>query len=140
MASNFKIEDKEIVFFDGLCNLCSSSVNFILENEMCSKFYFSSLQSEFARKLLASHGIDSKVQNSIIFYSKSSLFYKSDAIIKISKNLKGFWKIFGVLIILPKFLRNFFYNIISKNRYKWFGKKEVCYIPKKDFSNRFIDA
>ena len=140
MVANSKVDNRNIVFFDGLCTLCSSSVNFILNNERNSKLYFSSLQSAFAKKFLKSYGIVSSQQDSIIYFEKNRLFFKSDAVFKISINLKFHLRCIIFLKIFPKIFRDYFYNIISKNRYKWFGKKTVCYIPKKDFSNRFLDA
>lgn len=140
MVTNSKVDKREIVFFDGVCNLCSSTVNIILKHENNSHLYFSSLQSKFAKKFLNSYGINSNQHDSIIYYSKNNLYYKSDAIFKILMHSKFYFKLMLILKIFPKVFLDYCYDLISRNRYKWFGKKTVCYIPEKDFYYRFLDA
>ncbi len=139
MVTDFKINNRNIVFFDGKCNLCSNSINFILNNEINSNLLFSSLQSKFAKRFLRQYSIKSKNHNSIIFFTKNKIYTKSNAIFKILIFLRFYFRGLLIFKILPTFLTNFFYDIISNNRYKWFGKKTICYVPIKDISSRFLE-
>lgn len=139
MATDFKINNTDIVFFDGKCNLCSNSINFILSNEIDSSLFFSSLQSKFANRFLKSYGIKNKNHSSIIFFTKNKLYTKSNAVFKILTFLKFYFRSLLIFKIFPRFLTNYFYDLISKNRYKWFGKKTICYMPRKDISSRFLE-
>tara|TARA_B100001996_G_scaffold144692_1_gene110098 strand:- start:592 stop:1014 length:423 start_codon:yes stop_codon:yes gene_type:complete len=139
MVTDFKINNRNIVFFDGKCNLCSNSINFILNNEINSNLLFSSLQSKFAKRFLKQYSINSKNHNSIIFFTKNKIYTKSNAIFKILIFLRFYFRGLLIFKILPTFLTNFFYDIISNNRYKWFGKKTICYVPIKDISSRFLE-
>ena len=139
MVTDFKIKNTDIVFFDGKCNLCSNSINFILNNEIDSSLFFSSLQSKFAKRFLKSYGIKNKNHSSIIFFTKKKIYTKSNAIFKILKFLKFYLRILLIFKIFPRFLTNYFYDLISKNRYNWFGKKSICYVPRKDISSRFLE-
>lgn len=139
MATDFKINNSDIVFFDGKCNLCSNSINFILKNEINSNLFFSSLQSKFAKRFLKPYGIKNKNHSSIIFFTKNKLYTKSNAVFKILIFLKFYLRILLIFKIFPTFLTNYFYDMISKNRYKWFGKKTICYVPRKDIFSRFLE-
>ena len=139
MATDFKIKNKNIVFFDGKCNLYNNSINFILKNEINSNLLFSSLQSKFAKSFLKQYSIKSKNHSSIIFFTKNKLYTKSNAVFKILIFLKFYLRILLIFKLLPTFLTNFFYDIISNNRYKWFGKKTICYVLRKDISSRFLE-
>jgi len=139
MVTDFKIKNKNIIFFDGKCNLCSNSINFILNNEINSNLFFSSLQSKFAKRFLNKHSIHNKNHSSIIFFTKNKLYTKSNAVFKILMFLKFYLRFLLIFKVLPTFLNNFFYDIISNNRYKWFGKKTICYVPRKDISRRFLE-
>ena len=138
MVTNSKVDKREIVFFDGVCNLCSSTVNIILKHENNSHLYFSSLQSKFAKKFLNSYGINSNQHDSIIYYSKNNLYYKSDAIFKILMHSKFYFKLMLILKIFPKVFLDYCYDLISRNRYKWFGKYESCLIPDDEIKSKFI--
>lgn len=143
------MEYKAIIFFDGICNFCNSSVNFIIKRDRKNYFKFASLQSEFAGKFLEScnlvpkfhlgNGIKEKKFDSIILLENNKLYIKSSAALHIAKHLNGSWKIFFIFIIVPPLIRNFFYDIIAKNRYKWFGKKDVCMIPDENVKEKFLD-
>ncbi len=143
--------NEEIIFFDGICNFCNSSVNFIIKRDKKNYFKFASLQSEFAKnffdeyrrvhlvpKAHLGNGIKEKKLDSIILFENNKLYIKSSAALHIAKHLKGLWKIFFIFIIIPPFIRNFLYDIIAKNRYKWFGKRESCMIPDDKMKNRFL--
>jgi predicted DCC family thiol-disulfide oxidoreductase YuxK len=102
------------------------------------KFSFASLQSEVGRKLIAEFSIPVEI-DSVILIQNQRAYYKSTAAIYIAQQCSGFWKILGICIVVPKFIRDFIYNIVAKNRYKWFGKKEVCWIPEPNLTRRFME-
>ena len=135
--NNQTTDKNPIILFDGICNFCNSSVNFIIENDKNDVFRFASLQSDFTKELRNTINIPDEI-DSIILILNGKCFTKSDAVLEISRNLNGFWKLFYAFIVIPKFIRNFFYDIIAKNRYKWFGKKEVCMIPSEEIKSKFL--
>ncbi len=128
---------ESIVLYDGYCNLCSRAVQFILKHEKKPVYYFLSLQSPIVEKLT----LDILVKNppeSIILIEDNKIFMSSDAVLKISRNLKFPWSMFYYFIYFPRFLRDPVYAFIAKNRYKYFGKKSTCYIPNPKYKNRFL--
>lgn len=127
----------KIVLFDGVCNLCNSSIQFIIERDKENKFKFASLQSEFGQEFLKKNQLNTNEFNSIILVDGSEYFTESTAAIKIGQELKGL-KWLKILLILPKFLRDFVYKIISKNRYKWFGKQDNCWLPTPELKEKFL--
>ena len=117
---------ENIILFDGECNLCDNTIRYIIRNDKLKVFKFSSLQSDFAKNLLISNKIKDSGETVILFY-ENSFFIESDAMLIILKNLKGFNRFLSFILgLTPKFLRDFFYRIISKNRYKIFGNKTYC--------------
>lgn len=129
--------NQSIVFFDGVCNLCTGSVQFILRHDKHKRFMFSSLQSEFAAKELSGHDLTDL--KSIILKEGDNIYTKSTAALRIASKLSFPVNILYGLMIFPRFIRDFVYNIISRNRYKWFGKKEVCWLPNPELKARFIN-
>ena len=139
MGSNRTIE-KPVVLFDGVCNLCESSVQFIIRNDKAGKFRFASLQSAYAETNLSLGSIvkDDDLK-SIILQQGNELKTKSTAVLTIAKDLSGLWPVLYVFIVVPKFLRDWIYDIVAKNRYRWFGKKDQCMIPTPELRSRFYD-
>jgi len=130
---------KKIILFDGVCNLCSSAVQFIIKHDKKDVFRFVALQSEKGQEILAYIGIDSKSIDSIVLYEPGiAYYYKSEAALQIAKNLDGFWHFGIVFKIIPKEVRNHIYDYIAKNRYKWYGKKESCMIPTAELKSKFL--
>lgn len=127
-----------ILLFDGLCNLCNGSVNFILKRDKGGKFKFASLQSEIVIELTKKYNIDLTIVDSIILIKNEKVFIKSDAVLEILKDLPIGWRVFRIGIILPKVIRDYLYDIIAKHRYRIFGKKDECPIPPKDVQDRFL--
>lgn len=127
-----------IILFDGVCNFCNSSVNKIIKHDKKNRFKFAALQSEIGKKLLEKHSIDSTKTDSIILIENDVAFIKSAAILKISKHLNGMYPLAYGFIIIPSFLRNFVYDFIARNRYKWWGKKDSCMIPTAEVKSKFI--
>ena len=129
-------EDKNIVYFDGVCGFCNSSVDFAIRQDKNNKLLFTPLQGETAAKNL---GILSGEQlTTVIFQTKGKLYQKSEAGIRILYTIGGLWRFMIILLIFPAFIRDFFYDFISRNRYKWFGKKEACRIPAKEERLKFL--
>ncbi|MFD2562121.1 thiol-disulfide oxidoreductase DCC family protein [Aquimarina rubra] len=134
------LEGKKVILFDGVCNLCNGAVNFIIKRDKNDVFRYASLQSEIGRQLAEERGIDiSKLDTILLIEPSMAYYHKSTAALHIAKQLSGGYPLLSVFLILPKFLRDCVYDIISKNRYKWFGKKESCMIPTQELKALFID-
>ncbi|HLS29591.1 MAG TPA: thiol-disulfide oxidoreductase DCC family protein [Flavobacteriaceae bacterium] len=130
---------KKIILFDGVCNLCMKSVQFVIKRDKNDLFRFASLQSELGQELTESFGIDKDQVDSIVLTDSTGKYYvKSAAALHIAKDLPGYRWMKGFLY-LPKFLRDPVYELIAKNRYKWFGKKEECMIPTPELKAKFLD-
>lgn len=127
-----------IIFFDGICNLCNSSVNFIIKRDKRNKFKFAAFQSDIGKKLLEKHNYSNKNFDTLVLLKDNTIHTKSTAALLISKELNSFWKLFYIFIIIPKFLRDYVYLYISLNRYKWFGKKDSCMLPSPEVKSRFL--
>ena len=127
----------QIVLFDGDCNFCDKSVQFIIKRDPEGFYKFASLQSEIGQQLLKQHGISADL-DSFILMTDEKWYTKSSAALHVCKNLTGLWKTFYLLFIIPRPIRDFFYHIIAKNRYKWFGKKDHCILPSPEIRKRFL--
>lgn len=128
----------DLVFFDGYCNLCSSSVQFILKRDSKKRFKFASLQGNYAKNVLGEELAAVQADRGIVLKRAGKLYTESDAALQIAKKMDGAWPMLFVFWCLPKGFRDFIYNWIAKNRYKWFGQKEVCWIPEGNISERFL--
>lgn len=126
-----------IVLFDGVCNFCNSAVNFIIRRDNANHFKFTPLQSELGLELRAKYQIDDKV-DSIILVENDQAFLHSTAGLRIAKGLGGIYSLAYVLIIVPAFVRDFVYKTFAKNRYRLFGKKDMCMMPTPDVRERFL--
>ncbi|WP_299221799.1 thiol-disulfide oxidoreductase DCC family protein [uncultured Aquimarina sp.] len=134
------IEGKKIILFDGVCNLCSGAVNFIIKHDKKDVFRYASLQSEVGQKLAKERNIDtSKLDTILLIEPNLAYYHKSTAALHIARQLSGGYPLLSVFLIFPKFLRDCVYDIISRNRYNWFGKKESCMIPTPKLKALFID-
>ena len=134
-----KTEKKhKIILFDGVCNLCNSSVTFAIKRDKNDIFRFAALQSEIGMQLISKFKIDTSQTDSIILIEGNKYYEKSSAALHIAKHLSGGWPLLYGFIILPKFIRNAVYDFIAKNRYKWFGKKESCMIPTPELQAKFL--
>lgn len=132
-------KNKQIVLFDGVCNLCHNAVQFIIKRDPKDKFVFASLDSEIGKKLLSERHIDrNQVDSIVLIIPDDAYFIKSDAALEISKSLSGFYSIFSYFLFLPQGFRDFIYDIIAKNRYRIFGKKEECPLPTPAQKEKFL--
>jgi predicted DCC family thiol-disulfide oxidoreductase YuxK len=131
-------DQKSILLFDGICNLCNGSVQFILKRDQKEQFLFASLQSDAAEKLLLQYKEKKIGMDSIVLIEDGKVYQKSTAVLKICQHLNWPWRIFLVGVYLPKSWRDKLYDLIAKNRYRWFGKKDSCTMMIPLYKNRFI--
>lgn len=127
-----------IVLFDGVCNLCNGSVQFLIKHDKNANLKYASLQSEIGKELCNEFGVDAVILNSIIFISEGKAYNESSAVLRITKFLDFPYNVLRIFVIVPKFIRNPIYRWIARNRYKWFGKEEKCMLPSESISARFI--
>ena len=138
MEINQLPQDKKIILFDGVCNYCNDKVNFIIKNDKKDVFRFVALQSETGQKIITYLGIDSALDSIILYEPGYAYFIKSEAVFRIIKHLSSSVKLLLLFNFVPTSIKNIFYDIIAKNRYNWFGKKEICMIPTQEVVNKFI--
>ncbi len=130
--------EHDTIFFDGVCNLCNGAINFVIDRDKSHQYKFASLQSDIAQKLIPQ---SATTLSSIVLYKKSGkILYKSNAALEIAKNLSGLWPALYIFKIVPRFIRDFVYDIIARNRYQWFGKRETCRMPSPELKERFLEA
>ena len=134
-----KNEDHAIVLFDGICNFCNSSVQFILQRDPKGYFHFAPLQSNLGREYLERYHIDPKTTDSIVLIEQGKAYVRSTAALRISLHLKGGWPAMSAFLIIPAFIRNGVYDFIAKHRYKWFGTRDSCLLPLPEWRGRFLD-
>jgi predicted DCC family thiol-disulfide oxidoreductase YuxK len=132
------MNDQPIILFDGVCNLCNSSVQFVIEHDREGKFLFTSLQSDTGQQLLKKFNISLDNFNSFVLLQNNTAYTQSTAALKVAGQLDGGWKLLYGFIIVPPFIRNAVYKWISNNRYKWFGKLNECMIPTPGLRSRFL--
>lgn len=130
---------QKIVLFDGVCNLCNYTVNFIIDRDKKKEYYFASLQSEYAKGILLRNGMSQTELSSVIFIKSGVLYQKSDAVLEIIKDFSLPFQILQIGRILPRFIRDALYDLIARNRYVLFGKKDVCRIPSPESRTRFFE-
>jgi predicted DCC family thiol-disulfide oxidoreductase YuxK len=131
---------EHVLLFDGVCNLCSGAVQFIIKHDKKSVIKFASLQSASGQELLKQYHINSETFNTMIYIQNQVVYTESNAALKIASTLGGLWKTAVVLYIFPSFIRNAFYRMVSRNRYRIFGKRETCMIPSPEIVSRFLDV
>lgn len=125
-----------ILFFDGKCNLCNKTVQFIIRHDNKRLFHFAPLQSVAGQKVL--DHFNGRTPDSVILYYNNTYYIKSRAALQVFKFLGGFWRLLYIGIIIPPFIRDGMYNVIARNRYKWFGKRAECMVPTPDLASRFM--
>lgn len=128
-----------LLLFDGICNLCNTSINYIIKRDKRQLFKFASLQSDAAKQVLLQFNEKKYSIDSIILIYNNSIYYKSSAILKLLSIMGGIYSVSAIGYIIPKKLRDKLYDYIATNRYKWFGKRESCMLPTTDLEQRFID-
>ncbi|GAA3606043.1 DCC1-like thiol-disulfide oxidoreductase family protein [Flavivirga amylovorans] len=131
---------KKLILFDGVCNLCNTSVQYVINHDKKNVFMFAPLQSDIGKRIIERFNIDTQKTDSILLYTpENSIVSKSTAALKIATHLGFPQNLMGVFFIIPPFIRNWVYNYIAKNRYKWYGKKEACMIPTPELKSKFLE-
>lgn len=138
-TTNKSSSGNSVILFDGVCNLCSASVQFVLKHDKHQRFLFSPLQSQYAQTILAQYQLGNKDLNSFILIQNKQIYTQSTAAIKVANALAFPTNLLVIFIIIPPFIRNYIYHIVATNRYRWFGKKSSCYVPTSKWENRFIE-
>lgn len=127
-----------VILFDGVCNLCNGFVQFIIKHDKTEKFSFAPLQSVFAKEILGKNNLNADDLKSVIFIANNMVYTKSNAALQIARCFGGWWHLLFYLKVLPLGLRNFVYDFVGKNRYKWFGKADACMVPSPKLLHRFL--
>ncbi len=129
-----------VILFDGVCNLCSASVNFVIDRDPGARFRFAPLQSEAGREILTAHGESIPVgdPDSIVLVEDGAVYERSTAALRIARDLGGPWSLLYVFIIIPAFVRDAVYRLVARNRYRWFGKSDACRVPTPELRARFL--
>ncbi|MFT5237950.1 MAG: putative DCC family thiol-disulfide oxidoreductase YuxK [Flavobacteriaceae bacterium] len=128
----------KIILFDGVCNLCNDSVKVVIKHDKKDIFRFSAIQSAVGVQMASEYGIDISKTDSILLIDKDKIYAKSTAALKIARHLSSGYPLLYGFMIVPNFIRNWVYDIIAKNRYKWFGRKDSCMIPTPELKNKFL--
>jgi predicted DCC family thiol-disulfide oxidoreductase YuxK len=137
-VSDVKHIPENLVLFDGVCNLCSALVQFVIRHDPAAKFRFAAIQSEIGREIFQSHGLDPADLQTFVFISDGKMHVRSDAAIEVVSRFGGAWRFFTVFRLVPRVARDWIYSVIARNRYRWFGRKDVCMIPTPEIKERFL--
>ncbi|NQX98488.1 MAG: DUF393 domain-containing protein [Flavobacteriales bacterium] len=129
--------NKHIILFDGECNFCSFWVKYVVKRDVKDVFRFASLQSKIGREYLLKYNIDSAI-DSVVLIENDKAYIKSTGAFRILKTLGGIPSMFYVFVIIPTFIRDFFYDVIAKYRYRWFGKNDCEFIPNQNMKDKFL--
>jgi predicted DCC family thiol-disulfide oxidoreductase YuxK len=129
----------DIVVFDGVCNLCTRSVQFILRHEAGPHFQFAPLQSPAGARLLKTFGFSPDDAKTFVLIVDGKPYVKSDAAIRVAKYFKGPWKLVAIVRVIPRPIRNWIYDAVARNRYRWFGTTETCMVPTPELRSRFLE-
>ena len=127
-----------LVLFDGVCNLCTHSVRFILEREREPLFRFAAVQSPAGSRLMRDLGLDPEDAETFVLITDGRAYLRSDAAIRIARDLRGAWRWLGAVKIVPRPLRDWIYDLVARNRYRWFGRADECIVPPAEIQARFI--
>jgi len=133
-----RMNDHPVILFDGVCNFCNGAINFVIKRDRKRCFRFAPLQSDAGRRLLAQYGLSTTDFNSFILIQDGKYLQKSTAALQVYTQLGGARKLAGIGYLIPRFIRDFFYSLIARNRYKWFGKKQACMIPTPETKSLFL--
>jgi predicted DCC family thiol-disulfide oxidoreductase YuxK len=131
-------EKKGIVLFDGVCNFCNRSINFMIRHDKNDYFRFAPLQSSTGEELMRKNGMETAKPDSVVLYEKGKLYTKTSAALRIARRLNGAWPLLYAFIVVPPFFRDIVYTIIARNRYRWWGKTEACMVPTPEVRRKFI--
>jgi predicted DCC family thiol-disulfide oxidoreductase YuxK len=129
---------RPVLLFDGICNLCNGMVAFVIARDPGARFRFGALQSDAARTLLSRVSAPQPLPDSIVLLEDGRIYTKSTAAIRIARGLRFPWPLVGVFLVVPRPVRDWVYDAVARNRYRWFGRRDVCMMPTADLQRRFI--
>lgn len=138
MGKNNSIKNHDILLFDGVCNLCNGAVNFIIDHDPQGHFKFAALQTDFGQEKLEELGFGQEEFDSLVLLQGANTYKKSTAALRIAIKLNGLYPLLFIFIIIPPFIRHAVYDLIAKNRYKWWGKRDSCRMPTPELKDRFV--
>ena len=130
---------EKIVIFDGVCNLCTYSAQFILRHDRGRAFKLATAQSATGRTLLVKYGLDPEKLETFVLLKQERIYVRSMAVLEVAKELDWPWRALRVLRVIPRMFRDPLYSIVARNRYRWFGKKDRCMVPSEDIKSRFVE-
>lgn len=130
--------DFPILLFDGVCNLCNASVQWVLRHDRAGKFRFAALQSDTGQELLRRFGLEREHFDTVVLVDGDRLYTRSDAALALLSRLGAPWAWLGVLRVFPRPLRNAVYDWVARNRYRWFGRQDECWLPRPEWKERFL--
>jgi predicted DCC family thiol-disulfide oxidoreductase YuxK len=133
------MKEHPIILFDGVCNLCNGAVQFVIERDKNQRFRFASLQSKTGQEYQQKAGLSLDRIDTILLVENGKIYQKSTAALRIARHLNVLWSIMYIFIIVPVFIRDGIYDFIAKNRYRWFGKQDSCWMPTPDLKSLFLD-
>ena len=133
-----EIPKRHIVIFDGVCNFCNGSVNFIIKRDLRALFAFTPRQHRCGQSLIQEYKVPELAADAILLIKDGQCYLRTDAVLEITKDISGLWFLLLVFKIVPRPLRDYFYNLFARNRYQLFGKRASCMIPAADVRSRFI--
>ncbi len=131
-------QSNPLVLFDGVCNFCEWTVQFIYRHDQKGIYHFCALQSPAGQRLLKDLDLPTSDFKTLVLLENGKIYTQSTAVLRISRHFSGLMKLLYVFLIVPKFIRNYVYEFISNNRYRWFGQKDVCMTPTPELKNRFL--
>ena len=126
------------ILFDGVCNLCNGFVQFVIARDPAAQFRFGALTTPAAQDLLRAAGV-TNAPDSIVLLEHDGVYFQSDAALRIVRRLTFPWPLAYGLVVVPRFVRDWVYDIIAARRYKWFGRRDACMVPTPDLKQRFLD-
>jgi predicted DCC family thiol-disulfide oxidoreductase YuxK len=138
MDSSDPLAGHVLVLFDGVCNLCNGFVQFLIRRDPSARFRFASLQSEVAHNLLTRFGLDSRAMHSVIVIDNGDVYQRSDAALRVVAYLPGLWRALKVFKVIPRVIRDRLYDWVAASRYRWFGKRDSCWLPDPALKARFL--
>ncbi len=132
------MDGRSIILFDGVCNLCNGFVNFLIDRDRQNRFRFGSLQSERVKELLQPFHYSASELSTVLLLQDNQLYSRSTAVLKIFRQMPGAWPLLYAFIILPRPFRDYFYDLVARNRYRMFGRRDACRIPTPELQTKFV--
>ena len=138
-SNNYSISEKHsILLFDGVCNLCNHSVQFIIQRDSREQFRFAALQSEIGQAIIQKYDLEEDLLQTLVLIEKNRVYLRSTAALRVARQLNGLWPLLYIFILIPPFIRDRVYDWIANHRYRWFGKRQHCMMPTQALKKRFL--